>query len=89
MKDEQLIEAQMRRGEEAERLLNEPLLAQAFVSIEAQLIRDLKNVDTKDAEARDALWRDLRALERLRDKLKNYVRTGNTAKTIWQRITRG
>lgn len=70
----------MKRGEDAERLLADPLLNHALDAMERRIVEAMKSLKTDDIESRDALWRDLRAIERLRLNLKSYIRTGKEAK---------
>lgn len=74
------MDAQLKRGEDAARLLADPLLNHALDSIERRIVDSMKVLKTDDIEGRDALWRDLRAIERLKSNLKNYIRTGKEAK---------
>lgn len=89
MDREYIMEAQLKRGEDAERLLADPLLTHALDSIERRIVDSLKAIKTDDIDGRDALWRDLRALERLRHDLKNYIRTGKEAKKGLMQLFRG
>lgn len=70
----------MRRGEEAEHLLSNPLFKQAFVILETDIIRAMKTVKPADKEAMEALGHELRALERHKRKLISWIQSGDEAK---------
>lgn len=82
-----LLDARMRRGEEAERLLSNPLMKQAIDSMEREIIGTMKALKPNDAEGRDVCWRELRALERFYHKFRGYVQIGEQAKkSLMQKI---
>lgn len=84
---EAVLDARFRRGEEAARLLAEPLLKQVLASMETDVISTMKSLRPNDMEGRDTCFRELRAVERFRRKLQEYVQSGQHAKkSLKQRI---
>lgn len=82
-----LLDAQVRRGEEAGRVLANPLVATAFTAMEADIINTMKRLKPDETDALDMCWRELRALERFRGRFKGYLQTGEQAKkTLMQTI---
>ena len=75
------LEAKFRRGEEAKRILAEPILAETFLALEADIIKTMKYLKPNDKEGVDVCFRELRSLERLKQKLHDYVTYGEHAKT--------
>ena len=75
------------RGEEAEKILANPLVIHAFATMERELVTALKTTKQSQINERDDLLADLRALERFRGKFLYYRQTGDVAqKTLMQRI---
>jgi hypothetical protein len=81
------LQAEIRRGEDAERLLSEPLLKEAFETIEVQLLAFISALKVSEADMRDVYYRELGALASFKRRLELCVRTGNRAqRTIFQRL---
>ncbi len=72
-------ELEQRRGEEARRVLEHPLLTEAFSSIEANLRRQWEASAGAEADLRERLWLMLRLLRRLQGLLTEVVETGRLA----------
>lgn len=80
-------EHEIRRGEQAERLLSDPLLVEAFATIEQELTRQWQDSPARDTQARETLWLSLKLLHRLQGQLQVVVETGQVAKaTLAQRV---
>jgi len=68
-----------RRGEQARRLLDDPLLQEAFATVETNL-RDAWSATADDAAAeRERLWLMLKLLGRVRAHLTSVLETGQLA----------
>lgn len=69
-------EQESRRGEQARRLLEEPLLQEAFATVESSL-RDAWTATSDEAAAeRERLWLMLKLLGRVRAHLTDAMETG-------------
>lgn len=73
------LEAERRRGAAARRLLEEPLLADAFATVEAGLRRQWEASGESETAARERLWLTLRLLCRVRGLLIEAIETGKLA----------
>lgn len=69
-------EDEIRRGQEAARLLAEPLLVEAFKRVENDILMIWRNTAPLAATEREFAWVMLRALDRVRGDLKTIVETG-------------
>jgi hypothetical protein len=73
------LEEERRRGEQARRLLDDPLLKEAFQNVETAL-REAWAATADDATAeRERLWLMLKLLGRVRGDLKEVLETGRLA----------
>ena len=68
------------REEQAKRLLNDPLVVEAFAELEQNLKNTWEFSSVGDTEAREQVWLSLRLLERVRLHLTSIVETGEMAK---------
>lgn len=73
-------EEHARRGDEAQRLLENPLLIEAFDVIERQCIEEIKKCPVRDAEGLAKLHLMLLLNQRLRVQIESVVNTGKIAK---------
>lgn len=73
-------EEQARRGDEAQRLLENPLLVEAFDVIERQCIEEIKKCPVRDAEGLAKLHLMLLLNQRLRAQIEAVVSTGKIAR---------
>ena len=71
---------EIRKANEAERLLNEPLMKAAFLGIEAGLVENLKRVAVGDEKTQHELVLTLQLLERLKGHFLTIMQTGKMAK---------
>jgi len=60
-------------AEGASALLDDPVLQMAFEDLEKEAYADFRISRPNEAEKREAIYYDLRAIVRIRDKLKSYV----------------
>jgi hypothetical protein len=88
MAEDHLEELYAQRGDDAKRIINDPILRQALEELERDIVQGMKALTATDLEGRDALWRELRALSSFKIKIKQYVSRGDVArKTLLQRAT--
>jgi len=64
------------RTERAKRILEEPLIEEAFLQIEEKLMQTWKHASWEDVAAREQVRNQLRALEAVHDYFANIVKTG-------------
>lgn len=70
---------EQRRGEQARRLLEEPLMVEAFATVETSLSRQWETSGDDEAETRERLWLMLKLLRRVRGLLTEAMETGRLA----------
>ena len=80
MQDTDLINMAINRGEEAKKVLDNPLVLHALDTLEKEAVKRLKAVDNGDEAGRDAAWRELRAIDAFTKRFKSYIVTGKQAK---------
>lgn len=82
-------EEEVQRGLDAERLLREPLLVEAFEKLEKEYTRAWQTSPARDAEGREKLFLTLKCLQKSRAHLTSVLETGVMAKaTLVQRVQR-
>lgn len=87
MSDEEMIlEDRIRRGEQAQRILQDDLVIKVLSDMEGDVINVLKALKPNDLEGRDAAWRELRAVERFRQKFDAMIASGNKSRTLLERL---
>lgn len=72
-------EEEVSRGLEAERLLREPLLVEAFEKLQEEYTRAWQTSPVRDADAREKLYLTLLMLNRLKDDLRIVMESGQLA----------
>lgn len=86
------VDEEERRGFEAERVLNEPLLKEAFESVERGLVDAMKRVAMGDTKTQHELVLTLQLLGKVKGHIEEVVQTGQLAqiqkKTMAQRVFR-
>lgn len=85
MDDEQKQLKALDRAAKAESLLNNEMLNDAFVEIDAALIERWRG--TEDPQARDALWQAAQINKQVQSILKKHVSSGKVAKAALDKIT--
>lgn len=73
------LSADIDRGERARRLLEEPLLKEAFEAVRNRIISDWQRCDPEDAARGQSLRRDLEAAARIEAQLRSVITTGRMA----------
>lgn len=82
-------EEELQRAGEAERLLAHPLIAEAFETIEREVIERWTQSQSADQAGREKLWLSLKLLHRIRLHLETIVQSGKLAEaTLKQRALR-
>lgn len=64
------------RARQAQRLLDDPLLKEAFEAAEAEYIKQWRSSPVRDTEGREHLYVMLRSLERVKGHLESLAATG-------------
>lgn len=72
-------EDEIRRGREAERLMNDPLMVEAFSAVEEVILNGLRTVDVGAKDAQRDLIVTLQLLGNLQRVLKTHIQTGQLA----------
>ena len=72
------------RARRAQSLLNDPLIKEAFETLEKDLLATWKQSGTGDKETRESLWLAMRLLDRLRIHLQSILETGQMAEKMQQ-----
>lgn len=83
-----ILDAQIKRAAEAEKLWSNLLMQETFASMERDILATMKRLKPNDVEGRDTCWRELRAIERFKGKFKNYLFTGEQAEKSLVQIVR-
>jgi len=73
------LDEEERRGFEAERVLNEPLLKEAFEKVEARLIESMKLVPMGDTKTQHELVLSLQLLGNVKKQIEEVAQTGKLA----------
>jgi hypothetical protein len=75
------LEQESRRGEQAHRLLEDPLLLEAFTTLEASLHASWSTTSDDATNERERIWLMLKLLRRVRALLSEVLETGRLADT--------
>lgn len=67
------------RGQRAQMLLQDELLAEALDAIESEVIAQWEQCPARDAEGKEALWQLYKTAKKFRHILAGYVETGKLA----------
>lgn len=70
------LELERRRGEQARRLLEEPLLVEAFAAVEGALRQQWETTEDAEEAVRERAWLMLKLLRRVRAGLAEVMETG-------------
>lgn len=80
-------EAEILRGERALQLLQEPLIVEAFETVERELTEQWQKSPVRDVEGREKLYLTLLCLQKVQGHLVSVLNTGKMAKaTLAQRV---
>ena len=70
------------REEKAKRLLNDPLLKEAFETLKTDLMVRWESSGSNEIEARESIWLAMRLLGRIHGHINSIVETGHMAKIM-------
>jgi len=70
----------IQRGDNAERLLRDPLIVEAFELIRAEYIAAWESAPARDTEGRERIWAHLQALGKVRAHIETVAATGKMTK---------
>ena len=79
MTDPRKLDEEVRRGHEAERLIAHPLLVEAFTTLEAHMVAQLRSIPLTDAALERESVRTLQVLYKVKDHIRQIVLTGQMA----------
>lgn len=83
------LEQESRRGEQARRLLEDPLLQEAFATVETTLHDTWSTTGDEATDERERIWLMLKLLRRVRARLSEVLETGRLADTQLAEMTNG
>jgi hypothetical protein len=72
---------ELRRAEEAKRLMDNPLFKEAFTTIREELIRHLLNTRVAEEVERDRLYITIKALDLVKQHIQSVLETGKLAES--------
>ena len=70
---------ELRRADEAKRLLDTPLFKESFITIREELIKHLLNTRVAEEVERDRLYITIKALDLVEQHIKSVLETGTLA----------
>lgn len=79
--DEEKEQKEIGRGQQAERLLNDDLIKEAFELIYANLFDKWHNSPSLDKDGREDCYRQMKALNEFKRHFEHVLRTGKLAST--------
>lgn len=74
------LRTQQERAAHAERLLKDPLLQEAFETLNTQFMRTWRQTDVNDTEARERIYNLCTALDTLKQQIASVIVDGKIAK---------
>ena len=72
---------ELRRADEAKRLLDNPLFKEAFITIREELIKHLLNTRVAEELERDRLYITIKALDLVEQHIQSVLETGKLAES--------
>ena len=73
------LDHEVARGHTAERLINDPVMIEAFDTIRAEYIAAWESAPVRDVEGRERIWAHLQLLGKVRGHLEAVASTGKMA----------
>lgn len=64
------------KAQDAERLLNEPILKEALAAIKSEIIAQWAATPARDTDGREWIWRHMKVVEKFEAILRTYVEDG-------------
>ena len=74
------LDDEIRRGHEAERIMDEPLIKEALETMEKALHDSLNRVDLKDSDTQRTIIANIQVLHSFRKLLRTTIETGKMAR---------
>lgn len=76
--------AQVERGDRARKILEDPLVAEAFAAVEREIVERWRTTEGADVDTREKAYLMQRLLGNLRGQFEAHVKTGELAtKQLW------
>ena len=82
------LDNQVQRGQQAKRLLNDPLLKEGFEYLFEEYKKEIFNTSYNDHEQRQVLWMAYNLLDKIKWHLVTVMETGNLAASELENLTR-
>jgi CTP:phosphocholine cytidylyltransferase-like protein len=82
------IEKQIQQGQKAKRLLDDPLLKEAFEYLSEQYKSEIFNTSYNDHDQRQVLWMAYNMLDKIKGHLVSVMETGKLASSELENLTR-
>ena len=79
MTDEIRLNADVTRAAQAEALLRNELLQEAFIGLEKQFVDAWRMTQVRDTDARERLWQAVNVVGKVQDALRGHVTNGKLA----------
>ena len=73
------LQEETQRGERARLLLADPLIAEAFDTIQQELMTAWQTSPARDTDGRETLWLSVKLLNQVKSHLQSVVETGHLA----------
>jgi hypothetical protein len=88
MTDEIRLNADVTRAAQAEALLRNELLQDAFTGLEKQFVDAWRMTQVRDTDARERLWQAVNVVGKVQDALRGHVNNGKLAQMQLEAIAR-
>ena len=82
------LDKQIQRGQQAKRLLDDPLLKEGFEYLFEQYKKEIFNTSYNDHEQRQVLWMAYNLLDKIKGHLVTVMETGKLASSELENLTR-
>ena len=82
------LDNQVQRGQQAKRLLNDPLLKEGYEYLFEEYKKEIFNTSYNDHEQRQVLWMAYNLLDKIKGHLVTVMETGNLAASELENLTR-
>ena len=79
MADEHERIEEMRRGTQARAIIDNPLWAEAWDTMETRILEEWRDAPAEDVEGREVLWLMLKIAERVQGHMQSVLETGQMA----------
>jgi predicted TPR repeat methyltransferase len=81
------LEEKVGRGNRAQRLLDDEMLAEAFTKLEHEYVAQWRNTEFRDQDARERLWWAARVVSKVREHLSIVAKNGQIAEREIRTLT--